>query len=62
MSDKNFKPGDLVMLKSGSPAMTVNEIIPDSNRDREDDMCCVWFCGEEFKKCNFKPSALKISD
>ena len=62
MNDKIFKVGDLVMLKSEGPVITINNIIPDSNREREDNVYCVWFCGEVLKESKFKPSALKIAD
>lgn len=37
---KKFKLGDVVMLNSGGPRMTVTET-PDSD---DDEVYCLWFC------------------
>ena len=48
MSEKSiFKIGDLVQLKSGGPAMTVNHIYSDG------DMLCVWFAGSKDQRARF---------
>lgn len=37
MSDDSFKVGDVVLLKSGGPSMTVSHVAPDGS------LLCVWF-------------------
>lgn len=37
-----FEPGELVCLKSGGPAMTVEEISKDA-RTQKEMVACVWF-------------------
>lgn len=52
----NFQIGDIVMLKSGGPDMTVIHI------DRQGgDVWCTWFVGalENPHKAGFPPAALK---
>lgn len=47
--DEQFKPGDVVQLKSGGPAMTVRSIadIPSSDGAATvQSLCCVWYAGE----------------
>lgn len=51
-----FKPGDIVQLKSGGPAMTVSE---------EDDYSrsafyCVWFKGASKERGSFPADILKL--
>ena len=47
-----FKPGDVVQLKSGGPAMTVSKV--------EGDIChCAWFTGAEVKRSSFKTETLE---
>lgn len=47
-----FKPGDIVILKSGGPDMTV-----DSANDIE--IACIWFDGKRQIKKTFRPETLK---
>lgn len=51
---EQFKAGDVVMLKSGGPEMTIN-YIDETKKEAE----CIWF--EGFKKCKdtFNPDALE---
>ena len=49
-----FKPGDLVVLKSGGPTMTVDA----ANTDIFDDdkiigTVCAWFVGEKLERVRF---------
>ena len=41
MSD--FQQGDLVQLKSGGPAMTIDRIAPTGTRDNRPMATCSWF-------------------
>jgi len=55
-----FKPGNLVVLKSGGPVMTVDAV----NTDIFDDskvtgIVCVWFLGEKLQRVRFEPAALE---
>jgi uncharacterized protein YodC (DUF2158 family) len=54
----NFNPGDVVRLRSGGPAMTVQSLA----NDRET-LWCVWFDAKgEHNRQNFGPSSLKADD
>lgn len=48
-----FKIGDVVYLKSGGPAMTVNRII-----EERDNIECVWFVKNEQKAFIFNAETL----
>jgi uncharacterized protein YodC (DUF2158 family) len=48
---ESFHIGDIVMLKSGGPAMTV-----DATGEQVD---CVWFAKEEKKSATFQAALLK---
>ena len=53
-----FKPGDIVQLKSGGPAMTISEELKDygkpSGRYR-----CEWFKGASNERAMFEEETLK---
>jgi uncharacterized protein YodC (DUF2158 family) len=51
----DFKPGDLVKLKSGGPQMTVEKI---GHVNREEAVFCTWFEKTELKRSQFAPAAL----
>ena len=51
-----FQPGDVVVLKSGGPLMTVSSI------DRDGDLNCVWFIEAERKFAEFKAPSVKRAD
>lgn len=53
-----FRAGDLVELKSGSPPMTVMSTSPDS--DGEVRVFCTWFAGKKNEKAHFVSSALVL--
>jgi uncharacterized protein YodC (DUF2158 family) len=55
MPDEQFKPGDVVMLKSGGPHMTITEI-------EGDKAWCEWFEGYKSLQGSFKKVALRHSD
>lgn len=46
-----FKKGDVVMLRSGGPAMTVQNVGDYSPHKSEDGVECVWF-NEKRQLCN----------
>ena len=55
-----FKSGDLVVLKSGGPAMTVDTV----NTDIFDDskitgVLCVWFVGDKLERVRFDHRAIE---
>ena len=55
-----FKPGNLVVLKSGGPVMTVDAV----NTDIFDDnkvagIVCVWFLGEKLQRVRFAQDAIE---
>lgn len=53
MSDSEFKPGDVVRLKSGGPKMTVLSLAHSQQAN------CSWFSGSECKTNTFSLAALK---
>jgi uncharacterized protein YodC (DUF2158 family) len=55
-----FKPGDVVKLKSGGPKMTIEKIGPRSSDNTEVVASCVWFtANEELKDGRFPRETLK---
>jgi len=49
-----FKSGDLVILKSGGPTMTVDSVNTNiSDDDKITGMLCVWFVGEKLERVRF---------
>lgn len=57
-----FKSGDLVVLKSGGPTMTVDTV----NTDIFDDskitgVLCVWFVGEKLERVRFDHGAIELA-
>jgi uncharacterized protein YodC (DUF2158 family) len=69
-----FKAGDVVMLKSGGPKMTVQRLIGDKSHPmagtvdeylkikgcKEGDPICQWFAGAEMKSDAFKKEMLEM--
>jgi len=53
-SNQELKIGDLVKLKSGGPAMTVNNI------EENGQIYCRWFVGGETRADYFSPDALQL--
>lgn len=50
---ETFGLGDVVRLKSGGPAMTVNE------KAQAGGLVCVWFAGDDVRHHTFRPEALQ---
>ena len=56
---KQFKPGDLVVLKSGGPVMTVKE---ESEFMAGDILVtCQWFSGKKLEGGQFSPDSLVLA-
>jgi uncharacterized protein YodC (DUF2158 family) len=55
----DFKPGDIVTLKSGGPKMTIERIYPRSSSNPEVIALCTWFDGAKSEHIEFYPEALK---
>ena len=54
------KPGDLVVLKSGGPTMTVDAVNTDIfDDDKITGIVCVWFVGEKLERVRFDLRALE---
>lgn len=51
----DFKPGDLVRLKSGGPLMTVRAVNHD---DGDTTVFCDWFVQQDGKSGHFPPTSL----
>ena len=55
-----FKSGDLVVLKSGGPIMTVDTVNTDIfDDDKITGMLCVWFVGEKLERVRFDHRAVE---
>src|SRR5216110_1310812 len=55
-----FKPGNLVVLKSGGPIMTVDAVNTDIFDDNKvTGIVCVWFLGETLQRVRFGPDAIE---
>lgn len=52
-----FKPGDVVMLKSGGPKMTVNAVGEQFGGGIR--VWCDWFVGTKKQSGDFEPNSLK---
>jgi len=54
-----LKPGDLVVLKSGGPVMTVDTVNTDVfDDDKITGILCAWFVGNKLERARFDPGAL----
>src|SRR4051812_41692608 len=55
-----FKSGNLVMLKSGGPIMTVDAVHTDIfDDDKVTGVVCVWFLGEELQRVRFEQDVIE---
>src|ERR1700691_276320 len=55
-----LKPGDLVVLKSGGPTMTVDTVNTDIfDDDKVTGIVCVWFVGEKLERVRFDHRAIE---
>ena len=55
-----FKPGNLVVLKSGGPVMTVDAVNTDIfDDDKVTGIVCVWFLGEKLQRARFEQDAIE---
>jgi uncharacterized protein YodC (DUF2158 family) len=55
-----IKPGDLVMLRSGGPTMTVDTVNTDIfDDDKITGLLCVWFVGEKLERVRFDHRAIE---
>jgi uncharacterized protein YodC (DUF2158 family) len=54
-----LKPGDLVILKSGGPVMTVDTVNTDIfDDDKVTGILCAWFVGNKLERARFDPEAI----
>ena len=54
-----FKPGDLVVLKSGGPIMTVDTVNTDIfDDDKVTGLLCAWFVGNKLERARFDCNAI----
>ncbi len=55
-----FKSGDLVVLKSGGPTMTVDTVNTDIfDDDKITGILCVWFLGDKLQRVRFDHQAIE---
>ena len=55
-----IKSGDLVVLKSGGPTMTVDSVNTDIFDDHKiTGVVCVWFVGEKLERVRFERNAIE---
>ena len=53
------KPGDLVVLKSGGPVMTVDTVNTDIfDDDKVTGILCAWFVGDKLERARFDSGAI----
>jgi uncharacterized protein YodC (DUF2158 family) len=58
-----FKSGDLVVLKSGGPTMTVDAVNTSIFDDsRITGVVCAWFVGQKLERFRFEPGALELAN
>jgi uncharacterized protein YodC (DUF2158 family) len=54
-----LKPGDLVVLRSGGPVMTVDTVNTDIFDDEKvTGILCAWFVGNKLERARFDPGAV----
>jgi len=54
-----LKPGDLVVLKSGGPVMTVDTVNTDIfDDDKVTGVLCAWFVGDKLERARFDSGAI----
>src|ERR1700733_8306373 len=57
-----IKSGDLVVLKSGGPTMTVDTVNTDIfDDDKVTGIVCVWFVGEKLERVRFDHRAIELA-
>ena len=57
-----FKPGNLVVLKSGGPVMTVDAVNTDIFDDNKvTGIVCVWFVGDKLQRVRFGQNAIELA-
>lgn len=57
-----FKPGDLVVLKSGGPVMTVDTVNTDIfDDDKITGILCAWFVGNKLERARFDRDAIGLA-
>jgi uncharacterized protein YodC (DUF2158 family) len=57
-----LKPGDLVVLKSGGPTMTVDTVNTDIFDDNKiTGVLCVWFVGKRLQRVRFDHGAIELA-
>jgi uncharacterized protein YodC (DUF2158 family) len=62
MSEYGFKVGDVVTLKSGGPAMTVDEVLK-MPEDSKGHIKCYWFDDrDQLKDGEFSPTSLELNE
>jgi len=57
----DFKAGDVVVLKSGGPKMTIEKIGPKNSNNEEIVAHCVWFENNQPKEDRFNPATLMLN-
>jgi uncharacterized protein YodC (DUF2158 family) len=58
-----FKSGDLVVLKSGGPIMTIDAVNTDIFDDNKiTGVVCVWFVGQKLERFRFEQGAIQLAE
>lgn len=60
--ERKFKTGDLVVLKSGGPAMTVDGYAWRGNYESYDTITCHWFDGNTKMTSEFNQESVKAAE
>lgn len=59
---QKYKPGDLVRLKSGGPAMTIEKVNLNIYQEWEGTYSCSWFAGAKDNHRSFAEEALQPAE
>ena len=57
---QKFKPGDIVQLKSGGPAMTISSLDTSFSSGAFTGYSCEWFKGASKEHSSFKEETLQL--
>ena len=60
-TERKFKKGDQVVLKSGGPKMTVDGYAWHGNYESHDTIICIWFDNNDRRVAEFNQDSVNLS-